>query len=98
MIDQREGFFRETALAGREGRIKESFARSARYWHHAHERKALVADNVRIAHDDARSHPTLFVTDGWVEFHQDNCAAAERHSRPSTHPSPGIHRTVLPAL
>src|ERR1035437_7879083 len=97
MVDQREGLLGEAALAGRQGRIKESLARSPCHRHHAHERKALVADDVRIAHHDAGPHPMLFATDRGVEFHHDNCAAADLHSRPSTQPSPGTHRTGLPA-
>jgi len=79
-------------------RIKQSLARSPSYRHYAHERKALAADDVRIAHHDAGPHTVLFVTQCGVELHHDNCAAAELHSRPSTQPSPETHRTGLPVL
>src|ERR1035441_7337881 len=98
MIDQREGLPGESALAGRQWRIEESLARSPRDRYHEQERKALVADDIRIAHHNARPHTMLFVTECGVEFHYHNRAAAELHSRPSTHPSPGTHRTALPAL
>src|ERR1019366_5237255 len=98
MVDQREGLPGESALARRQGRIKESLARCPSYRHHAHERKTLVADDVRIAHHNAGPHTMLFVTQCGVEFHYDNSAAAELHSRPSTQPSPETHRTGLPAL
>ena len=58
----------------------------------------LVADYVWIAHDDAGSDTTLFVSDGGIEFDYDNSAAAEFHSRPSTQPSPETYRIGLPAL
>src|ERR1019366_1715801 len=98
LVDQREGLLGETALARREGRIKESLARSPCHRHHAHEPKALVADDIRIARYDAGPDAMLFVADCGVEFHHDNCTAAEPHSPPSTQPSPGSHRTGLPAL
>src|ERR1035437_3460940 len=98
MVDQREGLLGEAALAGRQRRIKEALARGPCYRHHAHQRKTLVADDVRIAHHNAGPHTVLFVTEYGVEFHHDHCAAAELHSRPSAQPSPEIHRTGLPAL
>ena len=82
MVDQREGLLGEAALAGRQGRIKESLARSPCHRHHAHERKALVADDVRIAHHDAGPHTMLFATDRGVEFHHDKL----RRGRPSLAP------------
>ena len=76
MVDQREGPFRKAAAAGRERRIQKSFARSASYRHHAHERKTLIADNVRITDHHTRPHAPLFVTDGGVQLHHDNRPAA----------------------
>src|SRR5260370_21762549 len=49
MIDQREGLLGQAATTGREGWIEEPLTRSPRYRHHAHERKALITDDVRIA-------------------------------------------------
>src|ERR1022692_1903889 len=97
LVDQREGLLGETALAGCEGWIKESLAGSPGHRHHAHEPEALVADHVRIAHYDAWPHALLFVAGGGVKSYNDNRTAAERHLRPSTQPSPGTHRTGLPA-
>jgi hypothetical protein len=76
MIDQRERFFREAALAGREFRIQKSFTRSAGDWHNANQRKALVADHVWIAHNDAGPHSALFVSNRGIEFDDDYGAAA----------------------
>jgi hypothetical protein len=66
-------------------RITESLARSLRHRHHAHEPKALVADDIRIAHYDAGPHAILFVADCGVKSHHHNCTA-ERHSQLSTQP------------
>src|ERR1017187_10685923 len=63
MIDQREGLPGESALAGRQRLIEESLARSPCDRYYAQERKALVADDIRIAHHNARPHPMLFVTE-----------------------------------
>src|SRR6266852_6052689 len=98
MVDQCERLLGKAGWACRERWIKKSFARSPCYRHYADERKALVADDVRIAHHDAGPYTMLLVTQCGVEFQHNNCAAAELHSRPSTHPSPGTHRTGLPAL
>src|ERR1035437_8121978 len=98
MVDQCEGLPGEAALAGREGRIKQSLARSPCYRHYAHQRKALVADDVRVAHHDARPHTMLLAAECRVELHHDNYAATELHSRPSTQPSPGTQRIALPEL
>src|ERR1035437_8952330 len=95
MVDQREGLLGETALAGRQKRIKQPLARSPGYRHDAHEWKTLVTDNVGIAHHNTGPHAMLLVTECGVKFHHHDCAAAELHSRPSTQPSPGIHRTSL---
>src|SRR5207247_1672920 len=59
---------------------------------------ALVADDVRIADDNAGSDATLFVSDRGIELYHDHRAAAEIHARSSTQPSPGTHRTALPTL
>src|ERR1039457_5809415 len=98
MIDQREGLLGETARARCERRIKEPFACSPCYRHHAHQREALIAYHVRTAHHHTRPRAMLFVTGYGVEFHQDYGASAESHSLPSTHPSPGTHRIASPAL
>src|ERR1017187_3367839 len=98
MIDQREGLPGESALARRQRRIEESLARSPRDRYHAQERKALVANDIWIAHHNAGPHAMLFVTERGVELHYDNRAAEELHSRSSTQPSPGTHRTALPTL
>src|ERR1700693_3187279 len=98
MVDQREGLFRETALAGAELRIQKSFARSGRDRQYANEGKVLIAYDVWVTHDDAGSHATLFVSDRGIEFDHDNRSATEPHFRSSTQPSPGTHRTALPAL
>lgn len=91
MIDQREGLLGKPTLARRQRWVQQPFARSSCDRHHAHKRKPLVADDFWIAHDNARSHTMLFVTEGRVEFHYDNHATAEFHSCPSTQPSPEIH-------
>jgi hypothetical protein len=49
MIDYREGLLAESTLSSHEGRIKQSLPRSLCYRHHAHERKAWVADDFRIS-------------------------------------------------
>ncbi len=98
LVDQREGLFGETAWARREGRIKETLARRPSHRRHAHQPKALVADDIRIAYDDAGPHATLLAADGGVKSHHDNSTPAKRHSRPSNQPLPGTHRTGLPAL
>src|ERR1039458_10340329 len=89
MIDQREGLLGETARTRCERRIKEPFACSPCYRHYAHQRKALIAYDVWIAHHHARPRAMLFVTGCGVEFHQNYGASAESHSLPSTQPSPG---------
>jgi hypothetical protein len=68
MVDQGEGRFDQAAAAWRKGRIKDPRARCPCDWHHAQERKALVADDVRIAYHDARPHTKLLVPEGRVEF------------------------------
>src|ERR1035437_7329409 len=97
MVDQREGLLGEAALAGRQRRIKESLAQNPCYRHHAHQRKALVADDVRIAHHNAGPHTMLIVTESGVEFHHDHFAAAELHSRPPPPPPPPTPPTGSPA-
>ena len=69
MVDQCKGLLGEAAPAGREGRIKQSFARSPSYRYYAYQRKALVADDVRIANYNAGPHTMLLVTQCGVEFH-----------------------------
>lgn len=54
--------FREAALSGREGWIEKSLARGSGDRHHAYEREALVAGNVRIIYDYAEPDTTLFVS------------------------------------
>ena len=71
-IDQRERILCKSAAARCERRIEKSLARSSGYWHHTHEGETLVAGDVRITDHNARSEPTLFVTDGWVQFDQDD--------------------------
>ena len=93
MVDQPEGLPGEAALAGREGRIKQSLARSPCDRNDANQRKALIANDVWIAHHDAGPLAMLFVPDGGIEFHQDNRASVESHSLPFTQPSPGAQRT-----
>ena len=63
MVDQREGLPGEAALARREWRIQESLARSSRHRHKANQWKALVADDIRIAHHNAGPHAVLFVAE-----------------------------------
>src|ERR1039457_594737 len=98
LVDQREGLLGKTALARREGRIKEALPRLPCHRHYAHERKALVADDIRIAHYDAGPHAMLLMANCGVEFHHDDGTADDHRLRPSTQPSPGTHRTGLPAL
>ena len=83
---------------GRELRIQKSITRGARDRHYANEWKPGGADDVRVAHDDARSRAALFVSDRRIEFDDDHGAATKPHARSSTQPSPGTHRTGLPAL
>src|ERR1035437_2801137 len=68
MVDQREGPLGEAAPAWRQGRIKESLARSPGHRHHAHKGKALVGDDIRIAYDDAGPCTALFAADCWIEI------------------------------
>src|ERR1039457_7702049 len=98
MVDQRERFPGETARAGRKRRIEQSLAGSPCYRHHAHQRKALIAYHVWIAHHHARPRAMLFVTGCGVEFHQDDGGSTGSHSLPSTQPSPGTQRTASPVL
>ena len=79
LVDQREGFFRKPALAGRKRGIQKSLPRCTHNRHHTNERKALVANDFRIAHDDARSDAPLFVSDRGIEFDDDHGAAAQSH-------------------
>jgi hypothetical protein len=72
MIDERERIFREAAWAGRERRIEKSCATSTCDGHHTYQWKALVADDLRIAHDNAWSNAAPFVADYRVEFQQDD--------------------------
>ena len=72
MIDQREGLLDDSALTGRKGRIQEPLTRRSGYRHDADERKALVADHIRVAHHDTGPDTTLFLAQCGVEFHQDN--------------------------
>ena len=98
MVDQREGLSGKAAPAWRQGRIKESLARSPGHRDHAHERETLVAYDIRIADYDAGPCTALFAADCGIEIHHDKRAAADLHARPATQPSPGTHRTGLPAL
>ena len=64
LVGQREGPLGEAALARCEWRIKKPLAWSPCHRHHAHQRKALVADDVRIAPRRGRAslaslHPAL---------------------------------------
>ena len=77
VVDQRERPFREAALPRREFRIQKSFARSAGDWHNANQWKALVTDDLWVAHNYAGSYSPLFVSDGRLEFDNDHGAAAE---------------------
>ena len=99
MVNQGEGFLGESTVAPwAKLRIEKPLARRPRHWHHAYERKALVANNVMIAHDDAWPHAMLFVSNRGIELHQNHGATGQVHSLSPTHPSPGIHRTGVPAL
>jgi hypothetical protein len=97
MIDQGAGRLGESARAGLECRVEGPLALGARDGDHAHERKTLVADHVRIAHDHARADAALLVSHRWIEIEQDNRPAVELHSEASTQPSPGTQRTGFPA-
>jgi hypothetical protein len=48
MVNQCEGFLGEAAITRHEGRIEQSLAGRACYRHNAHERKALVADDLSL--------------------------------------------------
>ena len=96
VIDQRERPFCEAALTGRNWRIQKALAPSAGDRHYSNEWKALVEDNFWIAHDDAGSDATLFVSESGIEF-DDYAVAAKPHAPTSSQPSPGTHRMGVPA-
>jgi len=91
VVNQCEGLLRQAACAGREGRIQQTLARRPCDRHNAHERKVLVADDVRIADHDAGPYPVLLVAECRVDFDHDNRPATQLHLRPSAQPSPGTH-------
>src|ERR1035438_1827860 len=97
MVDQREGLSGKAAPAWRQGRIKESLARSPGHRDHAHEREALVAYDIRIAYYDAGPCTALFAADCRIEIHHDERAAADLHARSATQPLPETQRTGFSA-
>jgi hypothetical protein len=88
MVDQREGRLGEATRTGSEWRVEKPFARITRDWHDADERKALVADDVGIAHHDAGLRAALFVTDRGVELDHDHGAPGNLTLDPAPNPDP----------
>jgi len=72
MIDERERILGEAAWARRERRIEKSCSRSACDGYHTNQWKALMAGDLRIAHDNAWSDAALFVADYRIEFQHDD--------------------------
>ena len=72
MIDERARRLREPTLARLELRIQRPFAGCSRNGNDGHQREPLVGDDLIIAHQDARSSTSLFVTHSWIKQHKDH--------------------------
>lgn len=80
VIDERERFFCQAAGAGLEGRIEQAFSWGASDRYDTNQRKTLIARDVGITYQDARSHATLFVADGGAQSYDDHSAPPNSHA------------------
>jgi hypothetical protein len=89
---------RQATLAGRERWIEKTVTGCARDGHYTDEREPLIARDLRITNNHTWPNTTLLVSHRWIKFNDDYGTPAELHARSSTQPSPGTHRTDVPAL
>jgi hypothetical protein len=98
VIDESTGRLRETTRTWRQGWIQRTIAGRPRNRDYCDQRESSVGVYRWIAHGDARANAPLFVTDCWVEFHEDYGSSIDSHTGSFVHPWPSIQRTGVPAV
>ena len=97
-VYERKRAFQQAARPRLKGRIEKSCTGSPRQRDDRDHGKALVFNDLRVAHDDAWTVPFLLMPACGLEIHPDHGSARKPYRFPWVHPCPFVQWISLPFL